>query len=137
MTITINNTDEYLYEKKRDILVLETRAPSEDSPFVIDREQSEKIAEPQLRWFKQRGISSWMTCSPDTLVGWFGHYYIDVDPRDDLVKEYSKEFEDEQGASLNPNLYQMLCLGYDEWVSSGKLVAHEQHLEDSKNTDYW
>ncbi len=138
MVMRILTTDEYLYEKKRDILILQLKSPKPGLLFYSEGydEETERLANEQLTWFNEQGIDYRHTCSPSTLAGWHGSYYIDIDPIDSLVGEYVKKFENEDGASLHPEYYQMIALSYDAWVSNGKLEKHEQHLKDIQDPDY-
>jgi hypothetical protein len=131
----IHNTDYYFYEKRRDILILEMRIRRENS-ILPDAESCELAAEPQLTWFRNRGIDSHKTCSPGTLVGWCGHYYIDLDPADPVVLEYTAEFENANGSSLDPEKYAMMCLSYQHWRDSGGIDQYEQYLKDLADPSY-
>lgn len=139
MVMVILTSDDYLYEKKRDILVLQLKSPKNEFFFYHDGldDQTEKLANEQLEWFTEHGIDYKHTCSPDTIVGWEGLYYIDLDPNDStIVEQYTKKFEDENGKSLYPDYYQMLALSYDEWVINGGLKRHEQLLKDRQDPNY-
>ena len=131
--ILIHTTDEYLYKNKRSILILEMRVKN---GFLINKDKCEELAKPQLDWFNDRGVKSFMTCSPGTMVGWFGHYYIDVSTDDKIVSEYSEQFEDSNGISLSPNEYQMILLDYDEWINSGGMKKHEEYLKDREDLNW-
>jgi hypothetical protein len=135
MPMLIKNTDQYLYEKKRDILVLEMRSKG-NKQTIIDRELCEEQAKEHLDWFKNQGIESYMTCSPGLLMGWLGHYYIDIDSTDKVISEYSLLFETPTGKSLEPEKYQMILISYDEWVSDGSLARHEQYLIDREDPNW-
>ena len=140
MVMLINTTNEYLYEKKRDLLILRLKTPDNGKfnlfGFDRDDEETNRLAREQLNWFSSHDINSYMTCSPGMLAGWDGLYYIDIDPRSDLVIEYSKKFEDADGKSLTPHYNQMLLLSYDEWVANNGIEEHEQHLRELEDSDY-
>lgn len=131
----IKTIDRYFYEKRRDLLILEMRIKKEDSIFV-DRELCEEAAKSQLKWFSDRGIKSYATVDAGILAGWFGHYYIDVDPSDPLILEYSREFEDINGKSLYPDIFQMCCISYSEWIKNDGIELYEQHLKDMEDPNY-
>jgi len=138
MVMAIRTTDDYLYEKKRDILILQLKSPKPGLLFYREGvdEETERLANDQLVWFTEHGIDYKHTCPPSTIVGWHGSYYIDIDPTDSLVGEYVRKFENEDGESLHPEYYQMLVLSYTAWVDNGKLERHEQYLKDRKDPDY-
>jgi hypothetical protein len=131
----IHNTNHYFYTKRRDILILEMRIRRENS-FLPDAEACELAAEPQLTWFRNQGIDSHKTCSPGTLVGWCGHYYIDLDPADPVVLEYTEKFENVDGSSLHPDIYAMLCISYKNWKSAGGIASYEQDLKNWADPDF-
>ena len=135
MPILIKTTDEYLYVKKRDILVLQLKTPNSVF-FSRDDVETQRIEQEQLSWFKDRGIESYRTCDPSAMIGWFGEYYIDVDPADDLVERYTDVFETTEGKSKYPERYQMVQLGYQEWVDGGGMQRYEQLVKDLENPDY-
>ena len=137
MVMLIKNTDEYLYEKKRDLLILEIRH-RESGRFSIDRENQvvKNIGDKHIKWFDERGIKTFHTCPTGLLCGWMGHYYFDIDTRSSIIEEYSKEFENDQGQSLHPEEYQMFILNYDEWVNNGSLAKHEQYLIDREDPNW-
>jgi len=135
----IHSTDYYLYNKKRDLLILEIRYKEKDTFSISidkDNETVKQIANTHIDWFAQRGIKSYLTVPPGILVGWLGHYYIDIDPTDAIVTEYSKEFEDSEGRSLEPTKYQMLCLWYNTWVEEGGIEKYETHLKEMADPNY-
>ena len=136
MPMLIKTTDEYLYEKKRDILILEMRVREDPEYPYIDRDLCEQEAQPQLKWFKDRGFDSYYTCGPELLCGWLGHYYIDVDPDHNVLSEYVSEWETPEGRSLKPEVYQMLQYSYDSWVQDGGIGRHERHLKNMADPDY-
>lgn len=136
MPVLIQTIDEYFYSRKRDILVLEMRIKQPDNKFMIDRKLCELESTNQLLWFKTRGIDYYMTVDASVLEGWFGHYYIDIDPSDPCVNEYSNTYEDPNGISLDPEKYQMITLKYNEWVNKGSLIKHEQHLINQQDPDW-
>lgn len=137
MVMMVKTTDEYFYEKKHDLLILEMRIKEGDDSFWIDREACETAATIQREWFKTRGINSYHTVSPSLIIGWEGHYYIDVDPvaQASLLDEYSSVFETD-GESKNPEQYQMLLMSYSEWLDNDGISRHEQHLKDLEDPDY-
>lgn len=136
MPMLIHNINFYLYEKKRDILVLCVKNPNYRGIAYLEDEESKQVAEEQLAWFSSRGINSAKTNPEDTLEGWLGWYYIDVDPTHDMIGEYTKTFENEDGSSLRPKYYQMSVIDYSIWVNEGRIARHEQLLEDLKNGTY-
>ncbi len=70
-------------------------------------------------------------------MGWLGHYCVGFDgPEDPRIKLYSIQFEDANGKSLEPDKYQMLCMSYNDWVSSGKLAEYEQYLIDREDPNW-
>ena len=131
----IHSTDHYFYTKRRDILILEMRVRQENS-WLPDADACELAAEPQLVWFAERGISVSKTCSPGTLVGWFGAYYVDLDPADPRVLEYTEKFENVDGTSLNPDVYAMLCVSYQRWKEAGGIASYEQDLKNWADPDF-
>lgn len=135
MPVLIHNVGHYFYEKKRDLLILELKTPSN---IIFDRKDliTEQIGNEQVQWFKDRGIDSFMTVSEDIICGWLGHYYIDVDPYAPIVSEYSSVFEDAEGQSLKPDRYRMIIVSYNDWVDSGNLKQYEQYLKDVASGNY-
>ena len=125
-----------LPEKKRDILFLQMRIKTTDDAIFLDRELCEHEAEEQLNWFKERGVRSYMTCGPNTLIGWFGEYYIDIAADDPIILEYSLIYEDAQGKSLSPNKYQMCGISYNNWLLNGGLERYEQHLKNRDDPNW-
>lgn len=136
MVMRVMTTDQYFYEKKHSLLLLEMRVKPKEKSFFIDRDACENQAQEQLQWFKDRGIDSAHTVSPGTLAGWTGLYYIDIDPSDPLVQEYSDKFEDKNGQSLKPDVYQMILMDYQAWVDKGGIERHEQLLRDLADPNY-
>lgn len=136
MVMIVKTTDDYFYEKKHDLLVLEMRIKKNDGHAWIDREACKSAASEQIEWFKSRGIQSYFIVSPGVMIGWDGHYYIDVDPTNSaLLDEYSTEFEID-GESKDPKKYQMLLLSYQEWLDNDGINKHEQHMLDLEDLNY-
>jgi hypothetical protein len=136
--ILIKNTDDYLYELKRDIFVLSLRSPHGASLFGFDRDDhyTKMFEQMHINWFNTNGISYAKTCPPGVLMGWLGHYYVGFESLfDPKVKKYSEDFE-VNDKSKHPGRYQLQYLLYTDWVSSGKLIEHEQHLTAREDPNY-
>ncbi len=120
----VKSIDDYLYEKKRDIVILEMYVNRELDSTYLNREMGEAEAQPQINWFLNQGINTYFTVPLCVIEGWLGHYYVDIEPNNEILKQYSKIFEDEQGISLMPDKYQLYTLSYSEWVNSGELLEY-------------
>jgi hypothetical protein len=123
----IKHIDDYLYEKKRDIVILEMhiQTNNKDSVFkIINRELCEADARPQINWFLEQGIKTYYAAPLEVFEGWLGHYYVDIEPNSEILKQYSKIYEDDSGISLMQEKYQLYILSYSEWVNSGKLLEY-------------
>ena len=137
MPITMKTTDDYLYEKKRDILVLELRnSTKSELLFNRDDPETQKTEQRLLAWFNERGVTCYHTVPPSVLEGWLGHYYVDSELDSATIKEYMTEFEDSDGVSIESDKFQMLLINYEEWVSIGGLQDHLDYLETLKSPDY-
>ena len=134
----IHNTDEYLYEKKRDIFVLELKNQvKERMSFDRNNIANQQIEKEQLDWLTAHGISFAKTCSPGVLIGWAGHYFVDFSGWDDpAVAAYSAAFENDNGSSKAPDKFRMVALSYEEWVKNGFLSKHEQYLIDREDPNF-
>jgi hypothetical protein len=138
MPMLIFTTDDYLYEKKRDIFILEIKNQNPDRIFY-DREYHKNIEidNTLTKWLDQHNIKYFFTGPPGTLVGWNGHYYVDFQGWEDPnLTLYCNHFENANGESLEPTKYQMLAISYKEWVTTGKLESYEKYLIDRENPDY-
>ena len=119
----VKSIDDYFYEKKHDLLILEMRIKESDEQLCICREACETAVTVQREWFKSRGISLYHTVPSGMIMGWAGHYYIDIDPvvQCDLIDEYSSVFET-NGKSNNPEQYQMLLMSYSRWLDNADII---------------
>lgn len=136
MPMHIKTIQQYLYEKQRDLLLLKLRSPNSEFLFDGDDEETQKIENQHINWFKDRGIEFYRTCDQSVISGWLGEYYIDVDPTNDIVNEYSTMFETTDGNSLNPLRYQMYIIDYKNWIDEGGDKIYEQHLKDMEDSNY-
>lgn len=133
----IKTLNDYFYEKRRDLIVLQIKYKPEGRIFIDrDDEKFKEISKNHLEWFEQRGIKMFRTVPPEIIMGWAGHYYVDIDPKDPILIEYSKEFEDETGVSISPDDYQLYNIFYSEWLKNNGIEKYEQHLKDLENPDY-
>ena len=83
-----------------------------------------------------RNIEMHHTCSTGTLGGWYGLYYIDINPTKELIDEHTAKFENPDGSSLKPVNYQMTLIEYQEWIDKGGIEEYEQHLRDMADPNY-
>ena len=132
----IHTTSKYFYDNCRDLLVLQIRTPGALISIDRDDEQTKKIENEQLSWLADRGIEVYKTCGDGVLEGWFGEYFVDVEIDDPVVAEYSQQFETTDGKSLDPDYYQMCLYSYQEWLDSGGIEKHEQHMKDLADPNY-
>lgn len=141
MPSLLKNTDEYLYEKKRDVFVLHIQPVIEDDdgyPVANYRHESvEEETKIHLDWLDAHGIK-WVQTGPSGLLeGWMGHYYVDFTSWEQPeLLAYSAQFENEDGTSMAPDRYKMYGLSYQEWIESGDAAAHETYLIESKDPNY-
>ena len=129
----IQSIDDFLYEKKRDIYVLQIIDQTSHFKLIYDENSdANKITErKQLEWFDKNHIKYYFTCTSELMCGWNGLYYIDfTGPNDPLINKYSTEFENNEGHSLEPSKYQLYCLEYSKWVKSKGLENHLQRLRE-------
>ena len=130
----IQSIDDFLYEKKRDIYVLQIIDQTSHFKLIYDENSdANKITErKQLEWFDENHIKYYFTCTAEHMCGWNGLYYIDfTDHNDPLIKAYSSKFENKEGNSLEPTQYQLYCVEYNKWVKSGGLKIYLHQLEES------
>lgn len=134
MPILIYNTDDYLYEKQRDIFVLQIKNQSKVRPFVFDRdnEENKAIIEGQLKWLDSHRVEYAKTAWPELICGWNGLIYVNFSGWDDpVIAEYSAEFEDANGKSKTPEKFEMFAISYEKWVEGGGI----ERLEKARNDD--
>jgi hypothetical protein len=138
MTMIMHNFEYYLHREKRDIFLLRIINQNRSVLFYDQDFEANKLVEKQqLEWLDQQGVEYFHSCPPEILMGWLGHYYVGFDgPEDPRIKLYSIQFEDANGKSLEPDKYQMLCMSYNDWVSSGKLAEYEQYLIDREDPNW-
>jgi len=138
MPMLIYLTDQYLYEKKRDIYVLQIINQDKSRWFFQrDNKDNLKIQKEITIWLTDNDIDYAITGPPGLLEGWTGMYYVDFSGEDDpKLKLWMSTFEDENGNSLHPEKYIMYQYSYQDWVNSGGLTRHEQHLKDMEDPDY-
>jgi hypothetical protein len=137
MPMLIKNTDQYLYENKRDIFILEIKNQTGTLWYNDEDQYNKAIEKEQLDWLDAHGVEYARTGPPELLEGWLGHYYVDFAGWDDpKVAEYTEQYENKDGSSLNPEKYRMVALSYEEWVGKGRLAEYEQYLKDMEDPNY-
>ena len=131
MIMMIKTIDEYLYELQRDVFVLELLSPWGEFKFDAESERA------HLDWFKEVGLKYAVTAPEGAFGGGYGLYYVDFSGWDDpLIAAYVAKFENEHGTSLQPDKYRMNAINYREWVESGGIERHEQHLRDLEDPEW-
>jgi hypothetical protein len=129
----IKTTNDYFYEKKRDIFVLQIKDQGSGLMFDKEHEENIKLIEEYTDWFKKNNILYERVAPEGLLVGWLGHFYIDFENfQDPNLIEYCRVFETEDGKSNHPDKYQMYCMSYDEWVAGGGIERHERIYNDDE-----
>jgi hypothetical protein len=81
-----------------------------------DDPQSEQSRQMHIDWFEAEGISYETAAPRGWMSGDSGIYAVYVGPDDPRVARYSTLFENTEGKSLDPDVYQMVLLPYRAWL---------------------
>jgi hypothetical protein len=114
--IAVKTIDQIMADEKRDMYFIQFGR----DPFDFAEKRYPDIVRRHREWFETRNLShataaprGWLCGDPGCRVVYFDG------PDDPRVAEYSAEFEDETGKSLNPKKYQMVLMTYQSWLDGG------------------
>jgi hypothetical protein len=104
-------------------------------PFDFAEKRYQTTVRQHHKWFETRNLSHAIAAPRGWLWGDPGCRVVYFDGADDpRVAEYSAEFEDETGRSLNPKKYQMVLMSYQSWLDGDG----PRHLaDDLASGDDW
>ena len=140
MPMIVNTFDELLYERKRDIFLLEIKPDRSKGERIFGdfgTDEVRAVIKHHTDWLDAHGIKYARCVPPSILVGWVGHIHTEFSGHDDpVLKLYSDEFEIDGTRSKEPDKYQLVYIIYDDWVSSGRMAEHEQYLIDREDPDW-
>lgn len=90
----------------------------------------EHVKQTQLSWFVSQGLQLTEVRTQEYDVANTNFYHVNFASDADVrLKAYSDQFENEQGVSLQPELYQLYEWSYPAWCESGLQQAWQQHVE--------
>ncbi len=90
----------------------------------------EHVKQTQMSWFASQGLQLTEVRTQEYDVANTNFYHVNFASDADVrLKAYSDQFENEQGVSLQPELYQLYEWSYAAWCESGLQQAWQQHVE--------
>jgi len=114
--IAIKTIDQIMADERRDMYFIQFGR----DPFDFAEKRYSNVVRRHREWFETRNLShataaprGWLCGDPGCRVVYFDG------PDDPRVAEYSAEFEDQTGKSLNPKKYQMVLMSYQSWLDGG------------------
>ena len=108
MPALIKTIDEIVQERSRDVYWLRFA-----HGLFADRDALHRAKEDQLAWFADNGLEYQTAAPKGWLEGNPGCYAVFFDGADDLrLHAYSSKFEQQDGGSLQPNMYQMYLVPF-------------------------
>ena len=125
MPLAIRGVDDIMAARRRNTLFLEL--PGLMLFTEVERGASLHSQQIHFEWFRMHDIT-WEIAAPR---GWLegdpGIYFLHCEPDDAKIAEYSAEFENGDGTSPTPEVFQMFVLNYESWR---KHRDQSQPLED-------
>ena len=125
----IRGMDQIMAERQRDTLFLQFPGLG----FWADddeRQASTEARRIQFAWLDAKGLTYETAAPRGWLEGDPGIYAIHCDVDDPRIAAYSAEFEDADGVSLNPPVYQLNILDHESWRTH-----HEARLTSADDGD--
>lgn len=78
------------------------------------------VKQEHMEWFVMQGLTLTQVRTHEYDAHVTNFYHVNfAGPQDARLHAYSAKFEDEQGVSLQPDLYQLYEWSYDSWCESG------------------
>jgi hypothetical protein len=112
----VETIDQIMDHEKRDMYFIQFGR----DPFDFAEKRYVTTVRRHLKWFEKMKLSHAIAAPRGWLWGDPGCRVVYFDgPDDPRVAQYSGEFEDETGRSLNPNKYQMVLMSYQSWLDGG------------------
>jgi hypothetical protein len=90
------------------------------------------LRQSHLAWFGSHGLQFELAAPDGLLMGDPCCYAVYFDTVDDpRITAYSAEFENSDGGSLNPEVYQMVYITYQSWLDEGGPAKLAAGLDDT------
>lgn len=90
------------------------------------------IKQAQMTWFVSQGLQLTQVRTHEFDVPLTNFYHINFASDSDVrLKAYSDQFENSEGVSLQPDVYQLFEWSYSDWASEGLKQAWETAQETS------
>ena len=90
-----------------------------------------KVKIDHMEFFAKHGLIIQQVRSMQDAHPILGFYHVRFQGQDDpVLAQYSQQFEDATGTSLNPNMYQMFEWSYSGWVKENGPAQLQQYLQD-------
>ena len=116
MPMILKSVDQIMDEEKRDMFFLDFG----QFRFDGDEQLRLKRREEHFDWFAAKGLRHAPAAPRGWLEGDPGLYAVYfTGPDDPCVAEYTARFENADGSSLEPEVYQVSLLPYQSWLDHG------------------
>ncbi len=114
MPMILKSVDQIMDEEKRDMYFVDFGRflSDHDKPLMSQRRQE------HFEWFGSKGLRRALAAPRGWLEGDPGLYAVYfTGPDDPRVAEYTARFENPNGSSLEPDIYQMSFITYESWLA--------------------
>lgn len=89
------------------------------------------VMQKHMEWFVSQGLQLTQVRTHEFDVPVTNFYHVNFASESDVrLKAYSDQFEDAQGISLQPDVYQLYEWHHAAWCESGLQQAWQQHMEN-------